>query len=316
MKYLTPRQTARATAWRRAGVFVAGAGMGLSVATAAPLACLIEPSEVADIGSPVMGVLASVQVERGDFVRKGATIATLRSDVERANLSAAETRAQLQAEVRATRAAAELAKSKLERSRELRAQNFISQVALEQAQSEADVAQRRVEVAVEQQRVALQDSQTARTQLAQRTIAATLDGVVTTRYLNPGERVDEKPVVRIARLNPLRVELVLPLADLGLLKVGERLMVKPEYPGAPVSEATVERVDPIVDAASRTWRARLSLPNAGHRIMAGVRCSVTLNGATPSAAAGDGAAAPAAVRPATSLRPVADVRAVAVPSRP
>ena len=194
----------------------------MPVAHAAPLACLIEPSQVVDVGSPVMGVLAAVQVERGDLVRKGDTLATLRSDVERANLSAAETRAQLQAEVRAAAAAANLAMAKLQRAQDLRAQNFISQVALEQAQSESDVAQRRVDVARDQQRVAQQDSQTARTQLAQRTIAATLDGVVTARYMNPGERVDDKPVLRIARLDPLRVELVLPLADLGKLKAGDR----------------------------------------------------------------------------------------------
>ena len=34
------------------------------LAAAAPLACLIEPSQVVDIGSPVVGVIASVEVEQ------------------------------------------------------------------------------------------------------------------------------------------------------------------------------------------------------------------------------------------------------------
>ena len=53
------------------------------LAAAAPLACLIEPSQVVDIGSPVVGVIASVEVERGDAVRRGMVVATLRRDLNR-----------------------------------------------------------------------------------------------------------------------------------------------------------------------------------------------------------------------------------------
>jgi RND family efflux transporter MFP subunit len=239
---------------------------------AAPLACLIEPSQVVDIGSPVVGVIATVAVERGDAVRRGMVVATLRRDVERANLSAASQRSEVQAELRAARAAAELARSKLVRAEDLRRQNFISEVAVEQARSEAEVAYRRVDAVREQQRAAASDTETARSQLALRELSATIDGVVVDRFLHPGERVDDKPILRIARLDPLRVELVLPLSDLGRLKAGDSVSLKPDYPGAVRKTATVERVDKIVDAASRTFRARLTLPNPDLGVLAGVRC--------------------------------------------
>lgn len=253
---------------------VACAGLVTCAATvqAAPMACLIEPSQVVDIGSPVVGVLATVNVERGDMVRRGDVVATLRREVERASLNAAQQRSQVQAEWRAAKAAASLAQSKLIRAEDLRRQNFISEVALEQARSEAEVAWQRVDAVREQQRAAVSDAETARSQLAQRELTATIDGIVTDRFLHPGERVDDKPVLRIARLHPLRVELVLPLADLGKLKVGDTLNLKPDYPGATTRSATVERVDKVVDAASRTFRARLTLPNADHGLVAGVRC--------------------------------------------
>jgi RND family efflux transporter MFP subunit len=263
--------------------------MGLllaSAAQAAPLACLIEPSQVVDIGSPVIGVLATVAVERGDTVRRGMVVATLRREVERANLSAASNRSEVQAELRAARAAAELARSKLVRAEDLRRQNFISEVAVEQARSESEVAFRRIDAVREQQRAAAGDTETARSQFAQRELAATIDGVVVDRFLNPGERVDDKPILRIARLDPLRVELVLPLSDLGRLKAGDAVQLKPDYPGATRKTATVERVDKIVDAASRTFRARLTLPNPDHGILAGVRClpEWATAAATPTAA--------------------------------
>lgn len=263
---------------------VAAAGLLLAVAArAAPLACLIEPSQVVDIGSPVVGVLATVAVERGDTVRRGMVVATLRREVERANLSAASQRSDVQAELRAARAAAELARSKLVRAEDLRRQNFISEVAVEQARSEAEVAYRRVDAVREQQRAAASDTETARSQFAQRELTATIDGVVVDRFLHPGERVDDKPILRIARLDPLRVELVLPLSDLGRLKAGDALQLKPDYPGATRKTATVERVDKIVDAASRTFRARLTLPNPDHAILAGVRCLPEWAGAAPAA---------------------------------
>lgn len=279
-------------------------------AAAGALACLIEPSRVVNVGSPVAGVIASVAVERGDAVRAGAPLATLRSDVERASLDAAQARSQAQAELRAAEAAAELARSKFERARELRAQNFVSEIALEQARSEAQVAERRVEAAREQRRVSQQDEATARSQLRQRELVAPIDGIVVERFLHPGERVDEKPVLRLARLDPLRVELILPLAQLGKLNPGDRVSVRPEYPDAPVVTAAVERVDRIVDAASRTFRARLTLPNPGHRIVAGVRCSADWPGAEPVVRPG------AAGEPVAVVRPTVTEAPVGAPGRP
>lgn len=278
---------------RRAGVVALGWLLALA-AQAAPLACLIEPSQVVDIGSPVVGVLATVAVERGDTVRRGTVVATLRREIERANLSAASNRSEVQAELRAARAAAELARSKLVRAEDLRRQNFISEVAVEQARSESEVAFRRIDAVREQQRAAASDTETARSQFAQRELAATIDGVVVDRFLHPGERVDDKPILRIARLDPLRVELVLPLSDLGRLKAGDTVQLKPDYPGATRKTATVERVDKIVDAASRTFRARLTLPNPDHGILAGVRCLPEWATATATPTAGP--AAPAATR--------------------
>lgn len=279
------RSALRAAAWL-AGGLLAVAGQ------AAPLACLIEPSQVVDIGSPVVGVIATVAVERGDAVRRGEVVATLRREVERANLSAASSRSEVQAELRAARAAAELARSKLVRAEDLRRQNFISEVAVEQARSEAEVAYRRVDAVREQQRAAASDTETARSQFALRELVATIDGVIVDRFLNPGERVDDKPILRIARLDPLRVELVLPLSDLGRLKAGDTVQIKPDYPGAARKTATVERVDKIVDAASRTFRARLTLPNPDHGVLAGVRCQPEWAAATPTAGPATPAATP------------------------
>lgn len=113
------------------------------VAHANPLGCLIEPDRVADVGSASVGVIESIQVERGDFVTAGQVIARLSAGVERASVAVAESRARADAEVKAAEAASDLAKAKLARARDLLKSEFISPQALEQAQAESRMADER-----------------------------------------------------------------------------------------------------------------------------------------------------------------------------
>lgn len=243
-------------------------------AIAAPLACLIEPSRVVDVGSPVMGVLELVHVDRGAIVRKGQELARLQADVERASVQVAETRARAQAELQAAQSAADFARRKLERSIELEKKEFISPQAVEQARSESEIAEQRLVAAREQQRLSMGELGLARSQLAQRNIRSPIDGVVVERFMHEGERVDERPILRVATLDPLRVEMVLPTQHLGQLKLGDHVTITPEIAGSAAAVARVSMIDPIIDAASRTFRVRLDLPNPKRDIQAGVRLSL------------------------------------------
>src|SRR6185436_4764723 len=102
-----------------------------SAQAAAPFGCLIEPERVAELGTPVMGVIDSIGVDRGDLVIAGQTLAVLRADVERANLRVAETRTKLEADVAAAVAGLLLAQQKLERTQELTKEGFVSKQALD-----------------------------------------------------------------------------------------------------------------------------------------------------------------------------------------
>ncbi|HEV7268080.1 MAG TPA: biotin/lipoyl-binding protein [Falsiroseomonas sp.] len=66
--------------------------------------CVIEPSLTLRLGSPVTGIVASVEVERGDVVRRGQVVARLEASVEAATLELARARAGSNAEIEARRA--------------------------------------------------------------------------------------------------------------------------------------------------------------------------------------------------------------------
>ena len=243
-----------------------------------PLGCLIEPHSVSDVGSPVVGVIETIHVERGDRVRAGQPLATLRADVERMSVTIAQGRAQGQGELRAAEANAELARQKLVRAQDLAHQQFISSQALEQARAESQVADNRLMQAKEQREIYGREHDLARAQLGLRTIRSPSNGVVADRYLSPGERVEEKAMFRIVAIDPLRVEVVLPASLFPVVAKGASMRITPDFPNARPRLAQVTLVDRLVEGASNTFRVRLMLPNADGALPAGLRCKAELAG--------------------------------------
>ncbi len=252
----------------------AAAGTTAARGTATALGCLIEASAVAEVGTPVIGIIEAVLVERGDFVKRGQVLAHHENRVERAAVTLAQQKVANSAELRAAKSQINFAYRKAERTATLTELNFVSGQAREQADTEATMARMRLAQAVEQRDLATKELELARAQLQQRTIVSPLNGVVVDRLVSPGERVENRPVFKIAQIDPLRVEVVLPSALFGRIAVGAVARVLPDLPGSKTHEARVSIVDRVVDAGSNTFRARLSLPNPTQQLPAGVRCRV------------------------------------------
>jgi membrane fusion protein, heavy metal efflux system len=285
------------------GLLLAVAG---SAAMAQPLGCLISPSRTADVGSPVIGVLQSIEVERGDVVKRGQVLATLRADVERAQVGLASSRAQAQAELQSAQKANEFAQKKRERTEDLFRQDFISRQAVDQAVADAQVAEGHLNQTREQMRHSERELGLASAQLAMRVIRSPIDGVVIERHLDVGERVDERAILKVATVSPLKVEVVLPASLYGQVQTGTSATVTPDLPSLPGAQAQVSIVDRIIDPASNTFRARLDLPNEDGRMPAGTRCKVEFAGlAMPAATGTRPAAAPAQPALAPALQPPA-----------
>lgn len=240
------------------------------------LDCMIQPHQVVQIGSPVPGVIDSITVDRGDIVRSGQAVAHLASGVERAALAVARERAEQQGEVAVANSSAALAQRELRRAAELYQQAFVSQTYLDRSRAEAQVAGGRTEQAMERRKLAQREVELAAAQLQQRTLRSPIDGVVVERFMSPGEFIDQKPVLRIAGIDPLRVDVLVPAAAFGQLRPGMTGSVRPDLATRPVLEATVKTVDRVIDAASNTFRVRLELPNPDGALPAGLRCKVEL----------------------------------------
>jgi RND family efflux transporter MFP subunit len=238
------------------------------------IACLIEPDRVADVGANVMGVLEKVTVERGDMVMAGQLLARLSAQVERASVNVAQARSVADAEYKQAVAANVLAQRKLTRAQDLLKQDYVSGQALDQAEAEARVAEQRVAQARESQGVSKKEFQLSAAQLSQREVRSPFDGIVLERYRTEGERIEREPVVRVARVDPLRVETIVPSSLFGTIHAGQLVIVKTDLLLFPAFSARVVLVDQVIDPASNSFRVRLTVPNPNNRIPAGLRCKV------------------------------------------
>ena len=254
--------------------------------------CLIEPMVSADVGSQVQGVVRALLVERGQSVARGQPLAELESGVEAAEVEHAEARAALVSEIAARDADLELATLELERVEELHDQDLAPDRLRDEARGRRQVAEAAVVQALENRKLLQIELMRARRLLEQRTIRSPVDGVVVERLAFPGEFVHDNPVVSVARIDPLRVEVVLPARLFGTIVPGEVARVFPELGRGGrggqggedgTLEATVDVVDALIDAGSGTFGVRLRLANPERSIPGGQRCRVAFG----APAAGD-----------------------------
>jgi RND family efflux transporter MFP subunit len=212
--------------------------------------CLVEPHLIANVGSPVEGIIESILVGRGDVVRKGQLIAKLKSSVEVSTLNL-------------KRAHWEFGQRKVARNKELFSQNLISESEKDELITQTEIAKLEFEL---QQEI-----------VNELYIKSPLTGVVLTRFLAPGEQVGQGKILSVAQLNPLNVEVVVPAVMFDAIKNGLTGNVSLASEGDVNHKARVVAVDPIIDAASRTFAVRLQLPNPRNEIPAGINCLVRFN---------------------------------------
>lgn len=245
------------------------------------LDCLVEPSQVVDIRAAVDGLITGVYVKRGDVIQRGQTLVKLQSTAEEAAVEAARYRATMGGRIASARSRLQFADVKAARVNELQRASFVSAQASDEVDAERRLAASELMAATEERELAAIELRRAKAQLALRTLTAPFSGVVVDRMQHPGDLAEagagRKPVLRVARIDPMKVDIVVPAAAFGMVGTGSRVTVVAQGSGKRVV-ATVSDVDKVVDAASATFAARVELPNADGAIAGGVRCTAQIEG--------------------------------------
>ena len=268
-----------ATRWGAVAVWAAlcaQQAVGAEPTHAVAFDCVMEPARIVMVGSPVAGILEEVAVRRGEAVERGDVIARLRSEVVRAGVEIVRTRAASTELVDAARSRVELTRKHHERATVLWKKKAIPAITYEEIEAEHALARNELARVRQEQRLADLELRRSTLALERHTVRSPVAGTVIQQALAAGEFVrQDRHIVTIAVLDPLHVEVFLPVEWYPGVETGKIAAVEPAPPIGGRYDARIIVVDRVFDAASGSFGVRLTLPNADGVLPAGHRCKVT-----------------------------------------
>ncbi len=241
----------------RAMVVAAGTGK-----TIIELAGEIQPRYESQLGFRVGGKLIARKVEVGTLVKRGQVLMQL----DPLDLQLAQSQAK--AAVSATESTLALAKADLDRYRELRQKNFVSQALL-------DAKEAAYKSAIASHEQANAGLKVQANQSSYSTLYADADGVITAVQAEVGQVVAAgTPVVKLARTAEKEVRVSIPEDQIEVLRQVTDLAVKTWANSNVAISGRLRELSPIADPATRTYTAKISLPRAGPEIRLGMTATV------------------------------------------
>ncbi|MBA4213752.1 MAG: efflux transporter periplasmic adaptor subunit [Polaromonas sp.] len=207
----------------------------------------VEALETAAIKAKTAGEIQGLSKREGDPVKAGEVVARIDSTEAQARVR------QTARQAESAQAQVAIAKRTFDNNQALVRQGFISNTALDTATANLASAE-----ATHQAALAALDI--ARKSLADTTLRSPLTGQVSARLVQNGERVGiDTRVLDVVDLSGFEMEAAIAPADAVAVKVGQTARLTVEGQSAPV-QATVARINPSVQAASRSVLVYLRVP--------------------------------------------------------
>ncbi len=228
----------------------------------------VVPRYESRLGFRVGGKIVARKVEVGTVVKRGQLLMQL--DATDLQLGQAQARAA----VAAADSQLSLAKAELERYRELRQKNFVSQAVLDAKEAAYKAALASHEQASAGLKVQANQSSYA-------SLVADADGVVTGIDAEVGQVVAAgTPVVRAARTGETEVRVSIPEDQVDALRKAASVTVRTWARPDEAITGRVREIAPVADPATRTFSARVAIPNAGNDVRLGMTATVGFATAT------------------------------------
>ena len=214
-----------------------------------PLSGTLQPVNQTTVKAKVSGEIRQVAIREGEAVKAGQVI--VRFDT--ADLEAKLT--DRIGTLESSRAQMAMAEKTRTQNQLLLKQNFISQNAYDNAESNLSVTQGTLksnEAQVQLARNALRDA----------VVMAPLAGTVAKRHVQPGEKVSfDAPLVTIVDLTQMELQAMVPANDIPELNIGMKVGLAIDGFGERRFTGTIERINPTTEAGTRAILVFIHIPN-------------------------------------------------------
>jgi len=208
---------------------------------------VVEAIRQSTVSSQIAGRIVDLRFDVGDRVKKGDVIARIDERAASQALAASE------AQVRSAEANLTNARAQYERSRQLFAQKFISQAALDKAESDFKAAESQV-------KAMLAGAGQAATERSFATIVAPYTGIVSARHVQLGEMATPgKPIMTGFDPSSLRVTATVSASQVAAIQAQSRARVEIPSAGRWI-EAKALTIVPSADPRTHSTEIRIDLP--------------------------------------------------------
>jgi macrolide-specific efflux system membrane fusion protein len=257
---------------------------------------LVTVIEEAEIPAKVDGALAAVEVREGQAVERGAVVARIEDDEVRLTHERARTEFEIASKqakndlkVRIARKSADVARAEHKRAVESveKYKKSVSETELDRLRLAAEKAELDIDQALHEQETAQLtgrlkeiEMELAKQAVDRRTIVSPISGMIVQVNQHQGEWVQSgKTVVRVLRVDRLRVEGFVLAKKLTGDLVGRRTTLTIDLPGEPAAtfDGTLTFVSPEVNAVSGQVRVWAEVENRKLKLRPGLRGALTIH---------------------------------------
>jgi membrane fusion protein (multidrug efflux system) len=210
----------------------------------------VVPNEEVELKSEVNGRLINLNLQEGNYVKKGQQIAKLQDDELKAQLKKVAYEEALAAQIEA-------------RQKKLLDINAISK--------------EEYEIAINKTKTLSVDKELLEVQLRKTVITAPFNGKIGLKNISEGAYITPATVIgTLVQTNPVKIDFTIPEKYSQLIKRGQKITFQRD--GSPQDyTATVIAIDPKVDENLRTLRIRSRATNNGGDLLPGMFVRVNLN---------------------------------------
>lgn len=214
-----------------------------------PISGSLLPLNQATVRSKVAAEVREVLVQEGMSVKKGQVIARFDGADLRARLTAQD------AALDEAQAKLSLAQKNRRSNETLLKQNYISQNAFDTSNNSVELANASLKSAQAQREI-------AQLALADTIIKAPVDGIISKRNVQVGEKVSpDSPLVSIVDLAQLTLEAQVPASEIPRIKIGQEVSFRVDGFEQRVFSGKVARINPSAEAGSRSMTVYIAVEN-------------------------------------------------------
>jgi len=236
-----------------------------------------KPSADVTLSFVQAGRIAKINFREGDSVKVGDVLVQQDDSVERVRLAQLEAESKDKTQILASEA--KLAQSRVDLEEREKIPKAVTPLELEYARLNFQIAELSLRLAIFQKEQAQRKYEEARLQIDRMSLKSPIDGRIESikdvEEIETGESVNAlEDVVRVVRIDPLWIDVPVPLNQTANLRNGHKGIVEFPDPGKMSVEGTVIYIAAVADTGSDTLNVRIQVPNKSNR-PAGEHVTVT-----------------------------------------